>query len=240
MTIKTLHGKFNIDVQLFTKKGVNGRISYFELSKQFQDDYISNGLKEYSAYYSNRTSYEEVEKMHKRNTGEKLLSDQKIQQIVVNKAVEVSKGIAKEVDSILKEKDYALPKINCEVDIYDTVNKEILLFDDGIQVKGQKENREKASSMSDPSIEANEAMKKKKKIRINTDVMFLEKAEGGFEYLIAGIDEAGNELVSVENIVKAKIYGMDHGIVINLIDICDIINLILQVELIFFKIFTHK
>ena len=42
------------------------------------------------AYYSNRLSYQEVEDLITRISGEKLLSDQKIWQIVVNKAVEIS------------------------------------------------------------------------------------------------------------------------------------------------------
>ncbi len=123
MTIKSIHGKFIIDVQLFTKKGNSTNFSYFELSRQFQDDYVSNGLKEYSAYYSNRMSYEEVAKLIERNTGEKLLSDQKIRQIVINKAAQHSKEIAEEIDSIMKEKDYALPKIDYDVDIYSLDNK---------------------------------------------------------------------------------------------------------------------
>ncbi len=83
------------------------------------------------------------------------------------------------------------------------INKEILLFDDGIQVKGQKENREKKSCLADSSKEANET---KKKIKINTDVMCLERLEGGFEYIIAAIDKNGKELTPLQDIVKAKIY----------------------------------
>jgi reverse gyrase len=42
------------------------------------------------AYYSNRFSYKEVEKLVERFTGKQLLSDQKIWQIVSNKALVVS------------------------------------------------------------------------------------------------------------------------------------------------------
>ncbi len=40
-----------------------------------KEDYSSERLREYVAYYSNRMSYEEVEKLLKRNQGEQVLSD---------------------------------------------------------------------------------------------------------------------------------------------------------------------
>jgi hypothetical protein len=51
---------------------------------------MTSGLQELSAYYSNRMSYEEVEGLLARLTGERLLSDQRIEQLVIDQAVEVS------------------------------------------------------------------------------------------------------------------------------------------------------
>ena len=88
VTLKTLHGKFPFALQRFSVDGVE--VSYFDLTDQLPEGYVSHRLKEFSAYYSNRMSYEEVERLIERLTGEKLLSDQKIWQIVVDKAVGVS------------------------------------------------------------------------------------------------------------------------------------------------------
>lgn len=88
--------------------------------------------------HTNRLSYEEIERLIKRVTGEKQLSNQKIRQIVVDKALEVSEEIAEETKKA-KAECLKIPEVNSEVNIYDNDEKEILLFDDGIQVKGQKE-----------------------------------------------------------------------------------------------------
>ena len=41
-------------------------VSYFELTQQLAEGYISPRLQEFSTYYSNRLSYEEVEKLVER------------------------------------------------------------------------------------------------------------------------------------------------------------------------------
>ena len=59
VTIKTLHGRIRFEVQRFknktqsAKKGEN----YFELTKQFQEVYMTPRLQELSAYYSTILSY---------------------------------------------------------------------------------------------------------------------------------------------------------------------------------------
>jgi reverse gyrase len=72
--------------------------SYFELSEQLKEGYMSPRLQEFCAYYSNRLSYKEVEKLVERVTGEQLLSDQKIWQIVSDKALIVSQDIMSNVN----------------------------------------------------------------------------------------------------------------------------------------------
>jgi len=62
---------------------------------------------------------------------------------VVNKALEVSQALTGETQLILRDTTKKLPKINGTVDIYKATVKEILLLDDAIQVKGQKETRER-------------------------------------------------------------------------------------------------
>ncbi len=115
--------------------------NYFDLTFQFTRDYISPALREFIAYYSNRLSYQQVEDLLERLAGEKILSDQKIWEVVVNKAVEVSsqwQDEIEEINSLIKNEI----EISSNVDIYDSEREEILLFDDGIGVKKQKAHRD--------------------------------------------------------------------------------------------------
>lgn len=92
------------------------------------------------AYYSNRLSYQQVEDLVERVAGAQILSAQKIWEIVVNKAVEVSSQWQEEIEEINSLITNEI-EISPTVDIYDSETEEILLFDDGIGVKKQKENR---------------------------------------------------------------------------------------------------
>lgn len=159
------------------------------LTGQLEDGYISPGLKEFSTYYSNRLSYQEVEKLIQRMSGDQLLSDQGIWGMVVDKAVEISQELKREVEEVNQKG--SMPEVAEKVDIYHPEESEILLFDDGIQVREQKPFRDK----SEASL---------KNSRVNTDVIMLEKKDGGFHYLCAGIDRQGQENISLEEVVKAK------------------------------------
>jgi hypothetical protein len=75
--------------------------NYFELTKQLQEGYISPRLQELCGYYSNRLSYEEVARLVERIAGERLLSDQKIGQVVSAKALKISQEIYKSMGAIL-------------------------------------------------------------------------------------------------------------------------------------------
>jgi hypothetical protein len=209
LEIKTLHGKFRFKVQRLKIKDNDEEkdVTYFDLTHQFQDGYISDRLKEFSSYYSNRLSYEDVEELIERITGEKQLSDQKIRGIVVDKAEELSKEIANEVKNTLKDESVKMPLVNSKVDIYNPEEEEILLFDDGIQVKGQKETRQPMEDVL--PLEPVEGCESKK-IRITSSVIMVEKNDGGFEYITGVIDEEGEELLRLEEVVKSKIIE-EHG-----------------------------
>ncbi len=124
--------------------------SYFDFTGQCLEGYTSQRLKEFSAYYSNRLSYEEVESLIERQTGEKLLSDQKIWQIVVEKAVCVSEQLRQEVQSVLDA--VQMPAINPRVDIYDPNQTEILLLEDAIQVKEQNYLTAGIDAQGEPTV----------------------------------------------------------------------------------------
>jgi len=176
--IKGLHGSFKFKEQWFTtEQGENQ--SYFDLSGQFQAGHQSEGLKELVTYYSNRLSYTEVSQLVERISGEKLLSDQKIEQLVINKAAEVSQEIAKKVKESLSTG--TMPAVNTQVAIYEAGVKEVLLFEDGIQVKEQKENREKTQEKETGSDKPEKDDDSRH--RVNHHVVIVEKKEGDFEYI---------------------------------------------------------
>jgi hypothetical protein len=95
-----LHGEFDFLLQRFKRD--DEECSFFELTDQCQTGYLSSGLQELSAYFSNRMSYEEVEKLIQRMTGQQALSDQGIWQGVIAKAVSVSQQSADEAQKVLK------------------------------------------------------------------------------------------------------------------------------------------
>ncbi len=147
-----------------------------------------------------------MEKLIERVTGKSQLSDAKIQQIVVDKAIELSKVQEKEMEKLVECQGLKMPKVQGQVNIYAPDEKEILLFDDGIQVKKQKANRKKKGERK-----AEEAVQTQRG-KVNTDVVMLEKKDGDFESIIGVIDEEGKERVAFEEIVKKEIikeYGQE-------------------------------
>ncbi len=146
-----------------------------------------------------------------RISGEKLLSDQKIWDIVVNKAVEISNKWQSEIEEIKQE----IP-IAPTVDIYDPLTEEILLFDDGIGVKQQKAHRlrlglkteqeETRQKNQDRVInESDSSQKKQKRKTVITDIVLLQTPKGIFESLTSPIDNQGQSLIPLEEIVKYKL-----------------------------------
>ncbi len=128
----TIHGQISFPLQKYVIKVKS--CNYFQLTSQLRGEYISPLLQELVGYYSNRLSYKEVEKLVERMSGQKLLSDQKIWQIIVNKSLKVSEEWRQETEEINKKIKTEVD-ICSEVDIYDPNSPEILLFDDAIGVK---------------------------------------------------------------------------------------------------------
>ena len=205
VTIKTLDGGFKFKVQRFIldEDGQERQVDYFELTHQFQAGYFSDHLKEFAAYYSNRLSYEENEELIRKLAGSQQMSDQKIHQLVVGKALEVSQALTEETQGILSDATKKLPPINQKVNIDEATEKEILFMDDAIQVKGQKATRDHQKNKENQVVEVDfrrsEAVDIKSWVR--TDVVLLEKQQGGFEYITGTIDPAGNEPLPVADIV---------------------------------------
>jgi hypothetical protein len=198
--VKTLHGEFEFSLQKYLQAGQS--VSYFDLTEQLSSGYVSPRLQELSAYYSNRMSYEEVAGLVERVTGAAVLSDQSIWQIVQRQAVAVSEQWQHQVETTLSQ-SVAFPTVNTAVDVYDSKGSEILVFEDGIQVKGQQAQRSRGKP-SEPGLEAVE-QESCAGVRVNTDVFLLQTVKGEFEYLSAGINDAGKESVSLARIVQTRI-----------------------------------
>ncbi len=177
--------------------------NYLTLTNQLQDGYVSPRLQELCGYYSNRISYEEVAFLVERVTGERLLSDQKIGQIVSDTALKISQEIHKSTRVALAETNPDVVKVNPKIDIYNSQEKEILLFDDGIQVKGQKDQRESQARLAKEVTV--QAPLKSKTPAVTTDIVLLQLAKGNFEYIAAPINEVGEDLLSLTSVVKAKV-----------------------------------
>lgn len=121
---------------------------------------------------------------------------------MIAKSVEVSQQIADETLEILEASGDPPLLVNPHLDLYDSETSEIFLFEDGFQVKQQKENRTSQSQESPPD---NEVSQRK---RVNTDVILLQQPRGNFEYLTTPIQHNGKPLMSLELVVKAKL--IDH------------------------------
>ena len=206
MILKGVHGKVGFAVQRLIESESGKRCTYFELSGQLTDGYRSTGLQELAAYYSNRLSYEEVEGLLKRFSGQSVVSDQRIAQVVIDKAAEVSQGWTSQAagDGLITEPVPITPGI----DRYDSEAPEVRLFEDGIGVKAQKDWR--AHQSSDRAIKATTVGAK----RILTDVVMLECRDGRYRYLCEGIDRLGNTVIPLEDTVRRALrdeYADHHG-----------------------------
>ncbi len=210
---------------ILDEAGQERQVDYFELTDQFQTGYFSDRLKEFAAYYSNRLSYEDNEELIRKLAGSQQISDQKIHQLVVGKALEVSQALTEETQRILGDPTQQLPPINEQVNIYEATEKEILCMDDAIQVKGQKATRERIKDQEDQKVAVDPLNNEAAGNRVwgRTEVVVLEKKQGGFEYLTGVIDEAGNEPVPLAALVKSKViqeYG-DERKPLNIVAITD-------------------
>ena len=196
-----MHGKFKFGLQQYQVNGEHR--SYFDWTEQMNEGYVSVRLQEVATYYSNRMSYEEVARLIERISGERRLSDQSIYQIVNQKAQQVSQSLQQELNEIAGIAEKTLIPVQTTIDLYGKSSEEILLFEDGIGVKAQSQQRQspakgKNSSLRDLGVSA-------PRTTVLTDIVLLQTARQMFEYLSAPITELGEDLMPLELIVRAKL-----------------------------------
>lgn len=160
-------------------KGIEGRVKFrleryktgfdfFALSSQFLDGLESSGLKKWIKLELPHKSYRGVCESLEMLSGEILYSANHISEKAKIYAIQVSKATIKEYGNM----QLSIPFADSSVGIYDSTSKEILVFDDAIGVKRQKEKREKSY--------------KKALKTVQTDVIEVENPTGGFDYITAG------------------------------------------------------
>jgi hypothetical protein len=180
-------------------------LDWLDYTEQFSGGYESSRLRSKCCHYANIMSYNEVSKLLQDETGVSLLSDQRIHAIIHDEAVKVSECNSKEAKAVLAS-GKALPAINKEVGIYDSSVNEVLLFNDGIQVKKQKENREKRSEPPcNKAADSSQSNADKRESRIQTDVIMLEKADGNYIHLMEGIEKKSDAGASLEELLTSTI-----------------------------------
>jgi Uncharacterised protein family (UPF0236) len=178
--------------------------NYFERTGQMTEGYMSDRLRETCAYYSNRMSYAEVAKLIERLSGVPLLSDQKIYQIVQTKAQEVSQEMAAIMSEIVNSTATELINVKTDLDLYHHDSEEILLFDDGIQVKAQSAQRQPSAKSTEKGSSAPTPSAAKSTV-VLTDIMMMQTESNRFEYFMAPIDAQGNLLLSLEQMLRAQV-----------------------------------
>ena len=190
------------NVQKFYDKNVMDSKNYFSFTNQFEDDYISERLKEYASWLSCKHSYKYVEDVLFRHTGEQVLSDQKIQEIVLDTAKKISIEDEQQTEKILSEQE--MIKLNFSPDIYDSQSNEIYFFNDGILVKGQKHRRVSKNNK--------QVSTQGRKARLETEVSLLETQNGEYRYITGGLDASDNPMQSLINQSKKEIISEYGGV----------------------------
>jgi len=198
-----MHGEILFPVQTFFNPQTKEYINYFGLTNQFTESYISERLQEYSAWLACRSSYTKAESILYRNTGNHLISDQKIQQIVIHKATEISK---KEAElNISAQTQTMVLNVQTQINLYEKQEKEIIVLEDGIQVVGQKDKRK--------SIKDKLELPEYKRVWRQTDACMLECKNGTYRYLIGGLESNTQPAQSLVDNVKRAIneeYGYEN------------------------------
>lgn len=161
MTLRTLHGRILFPVQRF-EDCAGKHCSYFDFQQEFQDSYVSERLQEYSLWLSLGSSYEKVEQMLDRQTHDHVISSNQIRCLAVEKAEDISRQQAL---SVQQTEEMPMPAIAASLDLYDPDAAELVVFEDGILVKGQKKSR-KSKNRAAPSDEG-------KGKRPNTDMAIM-------------------------------------------------------------------
>jgi hypothetical protein len=148
-------------------------------------------LQEFALKYATRLSYEKASELVLERSGSSRLSDQRIYQMVQDKAEEL---VDQQRQVIEQNTEQAEEVKAVEVNIYDGQAKEVIWLADGICVSEQKAKRDKE--------------RKTGKERTTTEMAMLERKDGSYRTIIAGEGINRVELYRAEVVEE---YGEEAG-----------------------------
>jgi len=180
-------------------------VGFMELTDSQEDNYVSRGLQEFIAYYSNRLSYEDLSDLIQRTSGADLISSQGAWNIVQQNVQQLSDQLSEQLTATPKTERLPLKYQLAEsLDLYDRNSPEIHLFDDGILVKAQKEKREKPTPELVESIVIE--VPEREKTNVLSDVILLQIELGKFEYLLPPINTDGTFRIPIEDMTLQRLH----------------------------------
>ena len=168
--------------------------------------------------------------------GEQVLSDQSIYQIISTKAQQVSRVAKAEALGVLEQTD--MPCIQSQIDLYDQKSEEVLLFEDGIQVKGQKLNRLRKATiaidefstgglstdglstdgLSSDKVCDNRNTKRGKTKRYTTDIVSLQRKDGSYLHFTNDLEDQVDLCVYIKAAICAEYSNHKELSVVSIID----------------------
>lgn len=159
--IKSLHGVYSFNLQRFV--GSDEIKTYFDAVNMYQNmtkDYESHELCRYRSEYCNMLPYRKLKDNIDTRIGDIGYSSSQLQKKTIETAIDISNYELSKYDGL----QLCLPLVDTCFDLYSPEVKEVLLFEDGIGVKRQKDKRE------------DENYKKPTK-RVQSDVIAIERGE---------------------------------------------------------------
>ena len=166
--IKTINGSFQFIVNRYkTREGLK---SWLRLTdRKLDEHHESELLQEFALLYAGKMSYQETSELVRRRSGTSQLSDQRIGNLVGEKAAEITRKQQK----MIRENEKRGVKVKAvEAQIYESESVEIVFLADGICVSEQKAKRDKQA--------------KKGKERVTTEMAMLQNKKGEYRTIVAG------------------------------------------------------
>jgi Uncharacterised protein family (UPF0236) len=180
VNIKSLLGEFSFELQKYKDLEEEKNVTWFQLTNRFSKGLTSVLLQERSSWLATKSSYKDSEEILERFVGEKILTDQTINNIVIKIAEEITKSKIAEVEKVLScdpDSDFS-----ASVDIYNPDDEEVIIYIDDVVVKGQKEERK---SKTRPVVS-----EKGKKRWWPTKMVGVKKADESYHYFTNDIDNS--------------------------------------------------
>jgi len=198
-----LHGAYDFSFQRYKDNALNIQ-DYSKELKGLDETYQSIGLREYESRYGNKLSYNNLSALLEEQSGVRLYSPGQLQRKIKREAGKVSDSQRASYNGL----QLCLPFVNNSVAIYESKEKEVLFFDDGIGVKRQKDKRKQ------PDYE-------KPTKRVQSDVFSLEQPDGSYRYMTDLINEQGDILMNGEDLLRCEVSKCYEGKEMNLVAITD-------------------